>query len=95
MKQPDELTSAIIRITCLETKTDMLLEKCNKSVWKAEEALEEARHQLIQRDKEIEALRKKLYTLAGAVKKLAVSQGRLPEKAKETKHDIRKKQQLD
>ena len=81
-KPPDELTKAGIRITCLETKMDMLLEKCGKAVWKAEGALEETQRQLARRDKEIEDLKEKLYILAEAVRKIAVSQGRLPEKSK-------------
>jgi len=84
----DELTKLGIRITVLETKEDMLLEKCSKAIWKSEDMQQRVEELLARKDKEIECLREKLYVLAGAVKKLAIEQGRLPEKLKK-KGDVR------
>jgi len=78
----DELTKLGIRITVLETKEDMLLERCNRAIWKSEDLQQEVVKLLAEKDKQIADLREKLYILAGAVKKLAVDQGRLPEKPK-------------
>ena len=74
----DTNTSLEIRVSVLETKEEMLLDKCDQATWKSENMLQEVEKLLARKDKQIDDLTEKLYKLAGAVKKLAVAEGRLP-----------------
>jgi cell division protein FtsB len=86
LKQPaatimaDELTKLGIRLTAVESKIDMLLERCNKAVWKSEDLLQETKDRRYAKEQQVEELSKKVEILANAVRKLAKEQGRLPDK---------------
>ena len=80
----DELTKLGIRLTVVETKIDMLLDRCNKAIYTAEDLLQDTKDRLYNREQQIDDLSQKIEILAKAVKKLAVKQGRLPNKSKES-----------
>jgi len=79
----DELTKLGIRLTVVETKIDMLLDRCNKAIYTAEDLLQDTKDRLHNREQQIDDLTQKIEILATAVKKLAKDQGRLPNKNKE------------
>jgi SMC interacting uncharacterized protein involved in chromosome segregation len=80
----DELTKLGIRLTVVETKIDMLLDRCNKAIYTSEDILQETKDRLSVREQQVDDLAQKIEIVAGAVKKLAREQGMLPNKSKET-----------
>ena len=80
----DEFTKLGIRLTVVETKIDMLLDRCNKAIYTAEDLLQDTKDRLYNREQQIDDLSQKIEIIAEAVKKLAVKQGRLPNKSKES-----------
>jgi hypothetical protein len=68
----------------VETKIDMLLDKCNKAIYTSEDLLQDTKDHLFAREQQIDDLTQKIEIIAKAVKKLAVKQGRLPNKSKES-----------
>jgi SMC interacting uncharacterized protein involved in chromosome segregation len=80
----DELTKLGIRLTVVESKIDMLLDKCNKAIYTSEDILQDTKDRLFAREQQVEELTQKIEIVAKAVKKLAKDQGRLPSKSKET-----------
>ena len=80
----DELTKLGIRLTVVESKIDMLLDKCNKAIYTSEDLLQDTKDRLYAREQQIDDLTQKIEIVAKAVKKLAAEQGRLPNKSKET-----------
>jgi len=67
---PDELTKLGIRITVLESKIDMLLERCNRAVWKSEDLLQDTKDRLYAKETQVEELTRKVEILGRVVKKL-------------------------
>jgi SMC interacting uncharacterized protein involved in chromosome segregation len=74
----DELTKLGIRLTVVESKIDMLLDKCNKAIYTSEELLQDTKDRLFAREQQVDDLTQKIEILAKAIKKLAKEQGRLP-----------------
>jgi archaellum component FlaC len=74
----DELTKIGIRLTVVESKIEMLLDRCNKAIYTAEDLLQDTKDRLYAREEQIGDLTQKIEILAKAVKKLAKEQGRLP-----------------
>jgi hypothetical protein len=67
---PNELTKLGIRITVLESKIDMLLDRCSKAVWKSEDLLQDTKDRLFAKEMQVEELARKVEILARVVKKL-------------------------
>ena len=80
----DELTKLGIRLTVVESKIDMLLDRCNKAIYTSEDLLQDTKDRLYAREQQIDGLTQKIEIVAKAVKKLAKDQGRLPNKNKKS-----------